>query len=106
MSYDDYMKAQARYVSDNAMPIKLVNASKETPQNILMMKGLYKEFESDDAKCNTINDQFYFTEKMVNRLMHFAYLKGCNALDVKSYEEGWKSCYNDVLKKLGAESIL
>ena len=53
------------------------------------------------AKTLVINEEFYFTEKLVNKLMLFAFLKGRRDVNEKSYEKGWEDCRKDVANKLG-----
>ena len=99
--YSWYLKQCKEYADNNKEVIK--EAKKEVPQHILLAKTVSDEFkdEANGIGYKTIDDQFYFTGKMVNRLMYFAYLKGSRAMNEKSYEKGWDDCTVDVAKKLG-----
>lgn len=104
MSYDDYLKAVKEYAEDNASVISEVNkADKEPifPQHILWAKTVSEHLENDEAKTLRIDEEFYFTEKLVNKLMLFAFLKGRNDVDEKSYKKGWDDCMDDIAEKLG-----
>jgi hypothetical protein len=48
-----------------------------TPQFILALKMMSSELEDgEERKACVMNGEFGFTEKLVNDLMHFAYLQG------------------------------
>lgn len=99
--YSWYLKNCKEYAESNKEIIK--ECKKEIPQHILWAKTISDDFKDDVNGCGykTIDDKFYFTEKMVNRLMYFAYLKGTRAIDEKSYKKGWDDCIKDVGSKLG-----
>jgi len=102
--YEDYLKGKKKYANDNSGIIKVTNKSdKETifPQHILWAKTVSKELETDEAKTLTIEKEFYFTEKLVNKLMLFAYLKGRSDIDEESFKIGWDDCRIDIANKLG-----
>ena len=99
--YDWYLKNKKEYAEKNSDVIKEVNGHKDTPQYILWAKTVAEELEGGDAKCVKNDMGYFFTEQLVNKLMHFAYLKGTKAIEENSYKKGWDDCLNDVGKKLG-----
>ena len=98
--YSWYLNQCKEYAENNKDAIK--ECKKEVPQHILWAKTVSDELkdEANDCGYKTIDDKFYLTEKMVNRLMYFAYLKGSKSFDEKSYKKGWSDCIEDVAKKL------
>lgn len=106
-AYKEYRKEVEKYISDNASVIKETKKQAEGtifPQHIFWAKKVCKELETDEAKTVSIDDKFYFTEKLVNRLMLYAFLKGQHDIDMKSYKRGWNDCRKDVEQKLGYTS--
>lgn len=96
MSYEMVQEMKARYLEKSADLILAVQkASKEIvfPQNILVYKMASSALENadDDAVCKRIEDNYYFTEKLVNRLMYLAYLEGKREIDPRSFEAGASS---------------
>ena len=102
MSYEDYLKKQKEYVESKAADIAKVNKDK-MPQGILWNKMVCSKLEDDKAYSKTIEDNYYFTELLVNKLMYFAYLQGSKAFEENSYQKGWQDCRRDVAEKLGFE---
>jgi hypothetical protein len=103
-NYDEYLKGQIIYAEKNKDVINEVNKSDKDiifPQHILWAKTVCKQLENDKAKTLTINDEYYFTERLVNKLMLFAYLKGAKDIDETSFKKGWEDCLQDVANKLG-----
>ena len=102
MSYDEFKKNVDLYSSNNAKNIEAVKKSKETPQNVLMMKTTSKLFE-DGEKCvaKTMQNEFGFSEALVNKLMHFAYLQGTKAIDEKSFALGYEKARKEILDFMG-----
>jgi len=74
-TYDDYTAAVLKFVVAKEKEIAFVNANK-TPQHILWDKNVCGELEDSEAYTRSIDGKFYFTELLVNKLMHFAYLSG------------------------------
>jgi hypothetical protein len=108
MSYDAYMAGIKKYVEDNKPLIDQVNKeAKEIifPQHILWYKNVYKELvdELNNAKTTTIDGEFYFTEKLVNKLMLFAWHKGQHNIEEMSYKRGWNDRMKDIANLLGLE---
>jgi hypothetical protein len=71
----------------------LIEISKkdDTPNQVLFAKGACKEFHDDD-KCFTFSadfEGFAFSERMVNKLMHLAFLMGSKDVDKDSFESGY-----------------
>lgn len=92
--YELHLEARRRYAEDNSALIKQVCGDNfpTGTQHILWMKtvsdqledgGEHKTFRSEDGT-------FGFTEQLVNRLMHFAYMKGVAEFDQRSYRRGWE----------------
>jgi hypothetical protein len=99
MSYDTYQEMKREYHLNNKHLIEIVN--KDTPQNILMAKTVWCKLEDDKAKATTLNNEFGFTERLVNKLMHFAYLKGSSDIEQRSYDRGYEQARQDILEKIG-----
>lgn len=102
-AYEDYLAKCKEYAENNEEIIKLVNFSDKEiifPQHILLMKTVSKYLENDKAKTVKIEDEFYFTEYLVNKLMLFAYIKGSRNIEETSFKKGWDACREDVAKKL------
>ena len=102
--YEWYLKTKEKYASDNEAIVKEVNRHKDTPQNILWSKSISEKLENDDAKCVFKEDGFFFTEILVNKLMHFSYLQGTRGINEKSYQDGWNDCLDNVAQKLGLDT--
>lgn len=103
-AYKEYLKGVKKYADDNKGVISQVNKSDSElifPQHILWAKTVCEYLETDKAKTLRIKDGFYFTEQLVNKLMLFAFLKGRNDVEEKSYENGWHDCEADIANKLG-----
>jgi hypothetical protein len=101
--YDEYRKGVEKYISDNRETIeKTKRQANETifPQHVLWAKEVCGELETEDAKTVWIDGEFYFTEKLVNRLMLYAFLKGERNIDIKSHKRGWEDCRKDIAGKL------
>ena len=70
--------------------------------NKLIEEGKISEkLEDENAKFLKIEEKYYFTELLVNKLMHYAYLKGSRSVNEDSLKKGWDACMEDVAKKLG-----
>uniref|UniRef100_A0A6M3K5P7 Uncharacterized protein n=1 Tax=viral metagenome TaxID=1070528 RepID=A0A6M3K5P7_9ZZZZ len=98
--YEWYLNNKKLYEKENKSVIDEVN-KQDSPQHILWAKTICGNLESEIAKCVYNNDGFFFTEPLVNKLMHFAYLKGSRSINENSYQDGWDDCLLDVSKKLG-----
>ncbi len=101
MSYSEYVNSCKNFAESNQDLIDIVNKSKETPQSVLWQKTVSNKLENETAKCLRIDGEFYFTEKLVNKLMHFAFLKGQKGFDERSFESGWAKCRKEMLSALG-----
>ena len=105
-AYEEYRKGVEKYIADNRSTIEETKRQANDtifPQNILWAKEVCDELKTDDAKTLHIEDEFYFTEKLVNRLMLFAFLKGRRDIDIRSHKKGWNDCRKDIASKLGFE---
>lgn len=95
-AYDSYVKAKIAFAEENEDLIAFVNKAKETPQHLLMAKTVSDKLENDEAKCLRKDGEFYFTEALVNKLMHFAYLKGQKGFEERSFAAGYASYRKEV----------
>ena len=105
MSIDAYMDEVKKYVEDNKPLIDQVNKEAKGiifPQHILWYKNVYKELvdELNNAKTTTIDGEFYFTEKLVNKLMLFAWHQGRHCIEESSYKRGWDNCRKTIADSL------
>lgn len=106
MSSNDWYKDYIARINKDAENVKPV---KEVDQGILHYKSVgVKAFTGyDGCETSTFNvngeDKFFFTERMVNQLMQFAYNMGAKSIDKKSYDVGYGRARADVLSFLGAE---
>src|SRR5574343_117183 len=91
-AYEKHLQARRDYLTKHSQEVRTIKgASVGDIQHILWMKTLSQELE-DGAKCRTFrgkDGEFGFTECLVNRLMHLAYLKGSQAIEETSYRKGW-----------------
>jgi len=101
MSYSEYVNACKEFAESNQDLIDIVNKSKETPQSVLWQKTVSNKLENETAKCLRKDGEFYFTEELVNKLMHFAFLKGQKGFDERSFNSGWANCRKEMLSALG-----
>ena len=90
--YEVHLEARRKYAEDNADLIKQVCGDNWPlgTQHILWMKTVADKLEGGDARTERHGEFFGFSEILVNRLMHFAYLKGCLEFDQRSYRHGWE----------------
>lgn len=93
MSYERIKQIEENYLTQSKDLIARVNKEAKDivfPQNILVYKMATDAVSSaeDGAVCERINDKFYFTETLVNRLMLLAYYEGARAIDERSREVG------------------
>lgn len=110
-AYESYLKLKKEFAENNKSAIDIVNnCGKHNPQNILMMKTVYDKLVDEAKGARLIKldpgseeSTLYFTEPLVNKLMHFAFLMGSKAIDEKSFQSGWDSCREDVLTRLDIE---
>lgn len=90
--YDIYLAIKKRMEEDSAAEVKEVLGAGVTDiQHILAYKMIASKLE-DGERAKTIHDAegtLGFTEVLVNRLMHFAYLKGVRDIEQKSFQRGW-----------------
>ena len=101
-AYEEYRKGVEKYIADNHATIEETKKQARIfPQHILWAKNVCDELETDDAETLRIEGGFYFTEKLVNRLMLYAFLKGQRDIDMRSHKRGWNECRKDVAQKLG-----
>lgn len=100
MSYNEYLKMRKQFQDNNKRLIEHINHSTNIPQNVLLQKEVAELLETDEATFKKIDDKFYFTEKLVNKLMWFSYLKGCEQFVESSYQKGWDDCLDDVKERL------
>lgn len=101
--YEQFRKQAEEYVKENRPTIeetKRLANDHIFPQHILWAKEVCDELKTDEATTLRIEDNFYFTEKLVNRLMLYAYLKGQKHIDTKSFQKGWNACRKDIAQKL------
>ena len=103
--YKQHMEARKQYAKDNKPLIKQIRSSNwaSDNQHILWMKTVVAELE-DDKGCRTFEAEdgtFGFTEMLVNRLMHFAYLKANRNFEEESYRKGWEDATKSAIEKLG-----
>lgn len=99
-AYEEYAAAVLKFVASKEKEIAFVNAN-EVPQHILWSKSICGALEDSEAYTKRIDDKFYFTELLVNKLMHFAYLAGTKEIDMQSHRKGWDDCWAETMKKLG-----
>lgn len=104
--YELYLRGRKEHIEKYKDVISKVNNS-SVPQNILWIKSVCREIENDEAKCETINDEFYFTEKLVNKLMYLSYLIGVNdGRDVAgSFDDGWNAHREHIMSLLEGNKI-
>lgn len=103
-AYEEYKKGVKKYISDNRATIEETKkqASENIfPQHILWAKEVCDELKTEEAKTLWIEDEFCFTEQLVNRLMLYAFLKGQRDIDFRSHKLGWDECRKDIAQKLG-----
>ena len=98
--YEWYLNNKKLYEKENESLVKEIN-KQSTPQHILWTKTICDKLEDETAKCVRNKDGFFFTEHLVNKLMHFAYLRGSRSINEDSYRNGWSDCLLDVSEKLG-----
>lgn len=101
-AYEEYAAAVLKFVASKEKEIAFVNAN-ETPQHIIWDKNVCGALEDEVAYTTRIDGKFYFSELLVNKLMHFSYLSGAKAIDAASHRKGWEDCWTDTRKKLGIE---
>jgi len=89
-AYDRYLAHCKGYAMDNKKSIEAAKTG-NTPQDVLWAKTVSKhlEDENDEAAFKKVGDEYYFTEKLANRLMHYAWLQGAKGIKEKSYSQGW-----------------
>jgi hypothetical protein len=101
MSYEAYQQMKKDHAERNADLINHVKKS-DTPQNILMAKTVSKLL--DDGEDRTVGEmEFGFSEKMVNSLMHYAFMLGAVGTDERSFEKGYEKAREEMAKFLGYE---
>ena len=103
-AYEEYRKGVEKYIADNRATIEETKRQASDtifPQHILWAKEVCDELKTDEAKTLRIEEEFYFTEKLANRLMLYAFLKGQRDIDIRSHKRGWNECRKDVAQKLG-----
>jgi hypothetical protein len=102
MSYEAYQQLKKDHAERNADLISKVKRD-EVPQNILMAKTVSNILD-DGEKCTTGNNlEFGFTERMVNKLMHYAFLLGATGVDERSFERGYEKAREEMAKFLGCD---
>lgn len=103
--YELHMEARRKYAEDNADLIKQVCGDNwpHGTQHILWMKTVSDKLEGGEARTERHGEFFGFSETLVNRLMHFAYLKGAQAFEQRSYRKGWEDGTEAAIKAV--ESI-
>ena len=104
--YDEFLAARIQYAEDNRHLIDRVNKTSDIafPQHILMAKELCKELETCRAVTGRLTTgQFGFSERLVNKLMLLAFLKGREDIDSTSFKQGWDACMEDVLLRLNGK---
>ena len=74
--------------------------STEVPQHILATKSIADELVKGDEGYVRNEVGFFFTEKLVNRLMHLAYLHGRDDIDERSFEAGKNKAIELMQRKL------
>ena len=96
--YEWYLKLKKNYAIESADLIKEVNESTNTPQNILLAKTVANLLSPNGDGYMRNADDFFFTESLVNKLMHFAYLHGKKQIFETSFNQGWNDCLSDIRK--------
>ena len=101
-AWERYLKNKANMAEKCKDNILLINKG-DIPQHILWEKSVSDKLGDEDAKCVKIEDKFYFTEALVNKLMYLSSLRASMDVNKDSFEKGWTACMQDVLNKLGVE---
>lgn len=110
-NYEKHNKRKEKYLEDNADLIGKV-IDRETPQEILWEKCASDAFEnakegrfmkrvSLENENGETEEKFVFSEKMANKLMHFAFLKGKLEGAEEGKKEGYEDCMDEVAESLG-----
>jgi len=97
--YEEYLEGKKKYAEENKKTIEKAKTD-NIPQAILWQKTVSDHLEDDKAKCVTIDGNFYFTEKLVNRLMYYSYLRGRCDIEKKSYDRGFSDCLEKMREKI------
>lgn len=104
--YDWYLEQKRKAIENTKHAVEEVNKEDSKtvfPQYILSWKMACSELETEEAKCVTIDGKFYFTEKLVNKLMLLSSLMSTRMINEDSYNKGWQDCWENTLKKLGID---
>lgn len=96
--YEYYLNLKKTYAAEHKDSIAIVNKSTATPQVVLLAKTVANELISGDSGYKTTDEGFFFTEELVNKLMHFAYLQGQKQISDESHRQGWADCIADIQK--------
>lgn len=92
-AYDIMRRKAQAYAKDLAPVVKACKAAGVVDlQGVLWIKSAIAGELEDGKECRTFrgaDDTFGFTEPLVNRLMHAAYLQGARDIQEKSYKVGW-----------------
>jgi hypothetical protein len=83
----------------HALRIKKV-MSEEIPQYILATKEIADDLVKGDEGYLRTEVGFFFTEKLVNRLMYLSYLYGKDEIDEKSFNLGREKAIEIMKEKL------
>jgi hypothetical protein len=105
--YDEYREQVEKYLADNKATLEETKKQANNtifPQHILWAKEACDELRTEEAKTLTIEGTFYFTEKLVNRLMLYAFLKGQRDIDKRSHEKGWNDYRQNIADLLGFQT--
>jgi hypothetical protein len=93
-SYEEYLKIKEDYSKRTEDDIENCKNT-EVPQHILLSKTVSDLLE-EEGDYISANETFYFRERLVNKLMYFAFLQGQRQFEARSYNEGWSDCIKDI----------
>lgn len=89
-------KNQEKYHSER---IKTVLTS-DIPQHILATKEVAAALTVGEDGYTKTEAGLFFKEKLVNRLMYLSYLHGTQAIDERSFAQGWDKAIDIMREKL------
>ena len=93
---EEIKKSQRKH---HAERIKTV-LSTDVPQHILATKEIAEDLSSGTDGYVRNEMGFFFTERLVNRLMYLSYLHGCAEIDEKSFNKGRNAAIEMMREKL------
>ncbi len=95
-SYEEYIKLKKNYISSKSLDIQIVNNTKDIPQEILWQKEVVDCLTVNESCYKTLDGVFYFSEKLVNKLMYFSFLQGSNDINERSFRKGWRAAQEEI----------